>query len=168
MMKGGITDIIPPRSSRKAFPTALLILFAFILFLTPLPARGEEPLTVLSDEELETIEAKGLYFRMDLSLEVFTQSSSPPQVVVNTGDPLILPTDSTTSTFQAPLGSVSLSENAQSNISSLVNVIGASSVINVGVNIVSIQNSTNDTIFTTNINTGAQGANFAITLSLSP
>ena len=144
----------------------VLILFSFLL-LSPLPARSQS-LTVLSDDELGLIEAKGFYFRMDLSLEVFTESSSPPQVVLNTGQPIITPTDTTTSPFQAPLGTIALSGNAQSNMSSLINIIGATSVINVGVNIVNLQNSTNDIIYTSNINTGAQGANFAITLSLSP
>lgn len=124
-------------------------------------------LTVLSDEELDLIDAKGFYFQMSLNIEAFTAGSTPPQVVINTGTPLIIPT-ANTSSFAGPASSISLSGNAQSNISSLVNVIGATSVINVGVNIVSIVNSSNDVINTTNINAGAQGADFNITFGLLP
>ena len=150
-----------------SFLAAALIISAVISFLAPFPAFGGS-LTILTDEELAAIEAKGFYFRMDMSIEAFTDGSTAPQIVTNTGTPIVSPTDTTTGSFQAPLGSVSLSGNAQSNINSLVNVIGATSVINVGVNIVSIQNSSNDIIYTSNINTGAQGANFAINLSLAP
>lgn len=138
-----------------------------VLLLAPLTAWAGS-MELLSDEELSNIEAKGFYFRMDLSLEAFTDGASAPQVVLNTGGPTVIPTDTTTNPFQTPLGSVALSGNAQSNINSLVNIIGATSVINVGVNIVSIQNSSNDTIYTSNINTGAQGANFGISLTLGP
>jgi hypothetical protein len=139
------------------------IAFLLVFLLSPAPARSEPP-TVLTDAELASINAKGFYFRMDLSLEVFTDSATAPQVVLNTGTPLIIPTD-TTGSLTTPSSSISLAGSAQSNLSALVNVIGASSVINVGVNIVNIANSTNDTIYTTNINTGAQGANFTISSS---
>ena len=144
----------------------VLILSSFFLFSIPHTTQAE-PMTVLSDDELEAVEAKGFYFRIDLSLEAFTESSSPPQVVFNTGTPLIIPTEST-APLSAPLGSINLTGSAQSNISSLINVIGATSVINIGVNIVSITNSTNDVINSTNINTGAQGTNFDMTFSLLP
>jgi hypothetical protein len=121
----------------------------------------------LSDEELDQIHGSGLYFRVDLSLEVLSASDTPPQVILNTGTPIIIPTDSTGS-FSGPGGSISLSGNAQSNISSLVNVVGAASVINIGVNVVSITNSTNDTIYTTNINTGAQGSGFTVNVPVLP
>lgn len=140
----------------------LKLSFAVVVaaLLNPAPARSE-PLTLLTDDELAVINAKGFYFRMDMSLEVFTDSATAPQVVLNTGTPLVIPTD-TTGSLGGPASSISLADSAQSNLSALVNVIGASSVINVGVNIVNIANSSNDTIYTTNINTGAQGANFSI------
>ena len=146
---------------------AVLVLSLWSSFV-PYSFAFSETLTILGDQELAAIEAKGFYFRMDMSIEAFTDGSTAPQIVTNTGTPIVTPTDTTTGSFQAPLGSISLSGSAQSNVSSLVNVIGATSVINVGVNIVSIQNSSNDTIYTSNVNTGAQGANFAITLSLAP
>jgi len=128
---------------------------------------GEHPPTLLSDEELSEIYGEGLYFRVDLSLEVLSASDTPPQVVVNTGTPIMIPTN-TTSNFSGPGGSVSLSGNAQSNVSSLINVIGAASVINVGLNVISITNSSSDTIYTTNINTGAQGSGFTINIPTLP
>jgi hypothetical protein len=147
--------------------------FAFILlastFLWSIPSAfaqsGFE--SILTDDELGQIHGTGFYFRVDMSLEVFTPGDTAPQVVVNTGTPLIIPTDSTAG-FTSPGASVSLADSAQSNLSSLVNVIGAASVINVGVNVISIQNSTNDTIYTTNINTGAQGTGFSVNVPLLP
>lgn len=143
------------------------ILSSFLIFYS-LPAfAGERSPTIVSDEELSQIYGEGLYFRVDISLEVLSASDTPPQVVVNTGTPILIPTD-TTGSFSGPGGSVSLSGSAQSNVSSLVNVIGAASVINVGVNVVSITNSSNDTIYTTNINTGAQGNGFTVNVPLLP
>lgn len=152
---------------RLAVLRAALVLFSFLLVSSPNLSQGQS-LTVLSDEELDAIEGQGFYFLMDLTLEVFTESNNPPQVVVNTGTPLIIPTSGTAG-FSGPLGgSISLSGNAQSNMSSLINVIGATSVINVGLNIISITNSTNDTIISTNINTGAMGSGFDIIVPLFP
>jgi hypothetical protein len=137
-----------------------------LLFLSSQTAWGGDHYpTLLSDEELSAIQGSGLYFRVDLSLEVLSAGDTAPQVVVNTGTPIIIPTDSTGS-FSAPGGSISLSGNAQSNISSLINVIGAASVINIGLNVVSITNSSSDTIYTTNINTGAQGSGFTVNVPL--
>lgn len=143
------------------------ILSSMVIFFSPPAYAGSSSLILLSDEELDQIHGSGLYFRVDLSLEVLTASDTPPQVVLNTGTPILIPTDSNGS-FSGPGGSISLSGSAQSNISSLVNVIGAASVINVGVNVVSITNSTNDTIYTTNINTGAQGSGFTVNVPVLP
>ncbi|HEY4485275.1 MAG TPA: hypothetical protein VI702_02975 [Nitrospiria bacterium] len=148
------------------FRQAAVLFFTIALFLSGQASARGDSLSILSDEELAGIEARGFYFRMDLSLEVFTDGSTAPQVVLNTGQPTAVETGGSTGT--APSGSISLSDNAQSNMSSLINIIGAASVINVGVNIINIQNSSYDTIYTTNINTGAQGSNFGITLSLLP
>lgn len=143
-----------------------VILF-LIIFCSPSAFAGDRFPALVSDEELSRIYGEGLYFRVDLSLEVLTASDTPPQVVVNTGTPILIPTDATGS-FSGAGGSVSLSGSAQSNVSSLVNVIGAASVINVGVNVVSITNSSSDTIYTTNINTGAQGNGFTVNVPLMP
>jgi len=143
------------------------VLSSILIFYSPPAFAGGGSLILLSDEELDQIHGSGLYFRVDLSLEVLTASDTPPQVVLNTGTPILIPTDANGS-FSGPGGSISLSGSAQSNISSLVNVIGAASVINVGVNVVSITNSTNDTIYTTNINTGAQGAGFTVNVPILP
>ncbi len=144
----------------------LLFILSLVLFSSQ-PAFAEDmALTPLTDEEMGAIQASGFYFRMDMSMEVFTASDTPPQVVLNTGT-FSVPTDSTTQ-FAGPAGSISLSGSAQGNISSLINVIGAASVINVGVNVVSINTSTNDSIYNTNVNTGAQGSNFSITVPILP
>jgi len=144
----------------------VLVLSTFI-FSSQTAWAGDHSLIPLSDEELSQIYGEGLYFRVDLSLEVLSASDTPPQVVVNTGTPIMIPTN-TTSSLSGTGGSIALSGNAQSNVSSLINVIGAASVINVGVNVVSITNSTNDTIYTTNINTGAQGSSFTVNVPVMP
>lgn len=143
------------------FPSAFAA--TLILLLSSTVPAWADSLIVLTDDEMASVNAKGFYFRMDLSLEVLTDSTTAPQVVLNAGQPMIVPTE-TGASLSTPSSSVSLAGSAQSNLNSLVNVIGASSVINVGVNIVNIGSSTNDTIYSTNINTGAQGANFAISL----
>jgi hypothetical protein len=145
----------------------LLVSSCSILSIAPALA-GDFHATVLSDDELNAIEARGFYFRMDMSIEALTASDTPPQVVVNTGTPITSPTGNTTSPISGPAGSITLAGSAQSNISSLVNIIGATSVINVGVNVVSINNSSNDSIYTTNINTGSQGTNFTVTVPILP
>lgn len=142
-------------------------LLSFLIFYSPSAFAGEKSPSVVSDEELAGIYGEGLYFRVDISLEVLSASDTPPQVIVNTGTPILIPTD-TTGSFSGAGGTVSLSGSAQSNVSSLINVIGAASVINVGVNVVSITNSSSDTIYTTNINTGAQGNGLTINVPLLP
>lgn len=133
---------------------------------------------VLSDAALDAVHAKGLYFRMDMSIEVYNPGDTVPQVTVNTSNPISVPTSTintstsptstntssggTTSSFGSPGGSVALSGNAQSAVSSLVNVVGAGSVINVGVNVVNITNSSSDTLYTTNTNLGLMGGNTSI------
>jgi hypothetical protein len=120
-----------------------------------LPAGLQE----LADSELDSIRAAGLYFRMDMSMEVFTPGDTTPQVVLNTTDPIVVPTDSTgtVSGNGSVGGNITLAGNAQSGISSLVNVIGSGSVINIGVNVINLSSSTNDTIYTTNTNVGLLG-----------
>jgi hypothetical protein len=146
----------------------LSAILASVLLFAP-PARSQEHhLNLVSDQELDTIHASGLYFRMDLSLEVSTLSDTAPQVVLNAGTPILIPTSSGTGTSGGTGGNVTLADNAQSNLSSLVNVIGTASVINVGVNIVNLASSTNDTIYTTNINAGAQGSGFSISMPILP
>lgn len=123
---------------------------------------------VLSDEELDAVQANGFYFLLDLSLQVFSDSATAPQVVINTSSQAF-PTGATVpGAVSAGGASVSLSGNAQSNLSSLINVIGAASVINIGVNIVSITNSSNDVINSTNLNAAGQGSNFGFTFSSLP
>ena len=126
--------------------------------------------TVMSDEELDAVQASGFYFLMDLSLQVFSDSATAPQVVLNTSSQSF-PTSSTSpvpSSISAGGSSISLSGSAQSNLSSLINVIGSASVINIGVNIISITNSSNDVINSTNLNAAGQGSNFGFTFSLPP
>jgi hypothetical protein len=129
---------------------------AALMFQSSLHAS--ENLSLL-DQALDKVRASGLYFRVDLSLEVFNATDQVPTVLLNTSTPVTapLPTGTTGSTVAGTPGSVSLSDNAQSSISSLVNVIGAGSVINVGVNVLSITNSSSDTIYTTNTNYGILG-----------
>lgn len=137
----------------------LLYLVLSLILFHPFVATAdpENHLTQLSDEELDDVRANGFYFRVDMGIEVFTAGDEVPQVVMNSSAPVVSPTDTAPSSFSAPAGFVSLSGSAQSNISSLVNVVGAASVINVGINVVNIGSSTNDTIFTTNTNVGVQG-----------
>lgn len=119
-----------------------------------LPAGVQE----LADSELDSIRAAGLYFRMDMSMEVFTPGDTTPQVVMNTTDPIVVPTASSGSASGSGTGgNITLAGNAQSGVSSLVNVIGSGSVINIGVNVINLSSSTNDTIYTTNTNVGLLG-----------
>jgi hypothetical protein len=118
----------------------------------------------LLDQQLDEVRGNGLYFRVDLNMEVFDASSSAPTVLLNTDNTTLpIPTTGTgtgatsTTTSLNGAGSVSLSGSAQSNVSALVNVIGAGSVINVGINVISISSSTGDTIYTTNYNQGILG-----------
>jgi hypothetical protein len=157
------------RFSIAPVSSLVLTVIVYLLFFSSQTAWcGDHSVTPLSDEELSTIYGSGLYFRVDISLEVLSASDTPPQVVLNTGTPIVIPTNTTTSGISGPGGSITLSGNAQSNVTSLINVIGSASVINVGVNVVSITSSSNDTIYTTNINTGAQGSGFNINVPLLP
>jgi hypothetical protein len=116
----------------------------------------------LLDQQLDEVRGNGLYFRVDLNMEVFDANSDAPTVLLNT-DNTTLPiptgtgTGATTTTSLNGAGSVSLSGSAQSNVSALVNVIVAGSVINVGINVISITSSSGDTIYTTNYNQGILG-----------
>ena len=134
--------------------TITLIVVAAALSYQP-SANATESLSLL-DQALDQVRAAGLYFRVDLSLEVFNATDEVPTVLLNTTTPVTAPI-STAGTTGGTGGTVSLSDNAQSNISSLINVIGAGSVINVGVNVLSITNSSSDTIYTTNTNYGILG-----------
>ena len=126
---------------------------------------------VLSDEELDGIHATGFDFLLNLTLEVFSNSATAPSVVFNNSQKVI-PTSTTVSDVPSAVStggaSISLSGSAQSNLSSLINVIGTASVINIGVNIVNITNSTNDVINSTNLNAAGQGTNFGFIFSLPP
>jgi hypothetical protein len=134
--------------------TIALIVVAVSLLYQP-PAYASENLSLL-DQALDQVRAAGLYFRVDLSLEVFNATDEVPTVLLNTTTPVTAPISTSGSTGGTG-GTVSLSDNAQSNISALINVIGAGSVINVGVNVLSITNSSSDTIYTTNTNYGILG-----------
>jgi hypothetical protein len=151
----------------RALVIILLISACSILSISPALA-GDFYATVLTDDEMNAIEARGFYFRMDMSIEALTDTNTPPQVVVNTGTPITSPTGNSTSSISGPSSSITLAGNAQSNISSLVNIVGAASVINVGVNVVTINNSSNTPIYTTNINTGSQGTNFTVNVPILP
>jgi hypothetical protein len=133
------------------------ILAAATLLFTA-PANASENISLL-DQALDNVRASGLYFRVDLSLEVFNATDQIPTVLLNTSSPITapLPTSTTGTTATGNAGTVTLSDSAQGNLSSLVNVIGAGSVINVGVNVLSITNSSSDTIYTTNTNYGVLG-----------
>lgn len=154
---GGFRSKMDRRTSRH-YLAAWLVFLAAALGQQSL-AYSAENLSLL-DRELDNIRAGGLYFRVDLSLEVFNATDQVPTVLLNTSTPVIAPISTsgtgTTSTGSSG-GFVYLSDNAQSSISSLVNVIGAGSVINVGVNVISITNSSSDTIYTTNTNYGVLG-----------
>lgn len=159
-MPGSISRLIV-----KGRVLALFITTAWLGILSPFVCAGQvrnhlpAGLHELADSELDSIRATGLYFRMDMSMEVFTPGDTTPQVVMNTTDPIVVPTDATGSVGGGGGvgGNISLGGNAQSGISSLVNVIGSGSVINVGVNVINLTSSTNDTIFTTNTNVGLLG-----------
>lgn len=117
--------------------------------------RASENLSLL-EQALDKVRASGLYFRVDLSLEVFNATDQVPTVLLNTSTPVTAPISSSSTTTGGG-GTVSLSGSAQGSLSALVNVIGAGSVINVGVNVLSITNSSSDTIYTTNTNYGVLG-----------
>ena len=134
---------------------AMIVVGGTLLFQSSVFAS--ENLSLL-EQALDQVRARGLYFRVDLSLEVFNATDEVPTVLLNTSTPVTAPLpSSTTSSVSGTPGTVSLSDNAQSSISALVNVIGAGSVINVGVNVLSITNSSSDTIYTTNTNYGILG-----------
>ena len=118
--------------------------------------RASENLSLL-EQALDKVRASGLYFRVDLSLEVFNATDQVPTVLLNTSTPVTAPISTSGSTTTGGGGTVSLSGSAQGSLSALVNVIGAGSVINVGVNVLSITNSSSDTIYTTNTNYGVLG-----------
>ena len=169
--------ILKRRSGNTAWRRISCLLLAVLscVALWADPAWSDEPvqkhsMAVVSDTELESIHGSGLYFSMDLSLQISTLSDTPPTVILNAGTPVVIPTGSgaPTGVSTSGGGDINLSDNAQGNLSSLVNVIGTASVINVGVNIVNIGSSSNDTIYTTNLNTGAQGSGFVINLPVGP
>ena len=126
-----------PKCLRFNLPV-LGVAVALLLFQTPLYAS--ENLSLL-EQALENVRATGLYFRVDLSLEVFNATDEVPTVLLNTTTPVTAPITSTGSTTTGTPGTV----------------IGAGSVINVGVNVLSITNSSSDTIYTTNTNYGVLG-----------
>ena len=135
---------------------ALLVAAAALLLQPAAHATGSlSPL----EQALDNVRASGLYFRVDLSLEVFNATDQVPTVLLNTSTPVTAPIPTSTSgtTVTGTPGTVTLADNAQGNLSALVNVIGAGSVINVGVNVLSITNSSSDTIYTTNTNYGVLG-----------
>lgn len=135
---------------------ALIAALGATLFLQTSVYAATEHLSLL-DQALDNVRANGLYFRVDLSLEVFNATDQVPTVLLNTSTPVTVPISPTGTTSTGAAGSVTLADNAQQSISALVNVIGAGSVINVGVNVISITNSTSDTIYTTNTNFGILG-----------
>ncbi|HTP41873.1 MAG TPA: hypothetical protein VML36_05585 [Nitrospiria bacterium] len=164
-----------PSGNPAWWRACLVLAVPFWVALWAGPAMSDEPvqkhsMAVVSDTELDSIHGSGLYFSMDLSLQVSTLSDTPPTVILNAGTPVVIPTSggAPAGVSTSGGGDVSLSGSAQSNLSSLVNVIGTASVINVGVNIVNIGTSSNDTIYTTNLNTGAQGSGFVINLPVGP
>ena len=161
------------RAVRRAFKSGASggMMVGAVLLWSFAPAAHAQPpgyaaamgLTLLTDQELDSIRGEGLYFRMDMSVEVFNPGDTVPQTVVNTSDPIVIPTSSGTDTGSTGTGgslggNITLSDNAQSGINSLVNVIGSGSVINVGVNVINLGSSTNDTIYTTNNNVGVFGS----------
>jgi len=143
------------RYSKHASLIALLVTVVASLFLQN-SVFAAQNLSLL-DQALDEVRASGLYFRVDLSLEVFNATDQVPTVLLNTSTPVTVPITPTSGTTTGSAGSVTLADNAQQSISALVNVIGAGSVINVGVNVISITNSSSDTIYTTNTNFGILG-----------
>lgn len=144
---------------RTSYPQVVILTLGLVasIFLQSPAVAATEKLSRL-DQALDNIRASGLYFRVDLSLEVFNANDEIPTVLLNTSTPVTVPISSGTgSTTTGSAGSVTLADNAQQSISALVNVIGAGSVINVGVNVISITNSSSDTIYTTNTNYGILG-----------
>lgn len=130
-----------------------------VLTCIALPANASAEKLSLLEQALDKVRATGLYFRVDLSLEVFNATNEIPTVLLNTSTPITSPIPTSTSggTATGTPGTVILDNGAQGSLSSLVNVIGAGSVINVGVNVLSITNSSSDTIYTTNTNYGVLG-----------
>ena len=153
------------RRSRASLVTRLIVTMVASVLIPQGSAFATENLSLL-DQALDNVRARGLYFRVDLSMEVFNANDEVPTVLLNTSTPVTVPIPSGTgTTTTGPAGSISLSDSAQSNISALVNVIGAGSVINVGVNVISITNSSSDTIYTTNTNYGILGNSTTTTLT---
>ena len=155
------------RRSRAVLLLNLIVtIVASVLFLQNSAFATNEKMSLL-EQALDNVRAKGLYFRVDLSMEVFNANDEVPTVLLNTSTPVTVPIPSGTTgtTTSGTAGSISLSDSAQSNISALVNVIGAGSVINVGVNVISITNSSSDTIYTTNTNYGILGNSTTTTLT---
>jgi len=155
------------RSRIVLFLDVILAVAVSMLFLpnSAFASESAENISLL-DQALDNVRAKGLYFRVDLSMEVFNANDEVPTVLLNTSTPVTapIPSGTTGTTTAGTAGSISLSGSAQSNISALVNVIGAGSVINVGVNVISITNSSSDTIYTTNTNYGVLGNSTTNTL----
>jgi hypothetical protein len=145
-----------PRLSRFLRFDMLVLVLTVATLLFQSSAFASEKLSLL-DQALDKVRARGLYFRVDLSLEVFNATDEVPTVLLNTSTPVTAPIDTTGTTSTGTGGSVTLTDSSQSNLSSLVNVIGAGSVINVGVNVLNITNSSSDTIYTTNTNYGVLG-----------
>jgi hypothetical protein len=147
------------RSSGRGSAALLAMGLGAWLLLANMPL-AQADLSLL-DQQLDEVRGNGLYFRVDLNMEVFDANSDAPTVLLNTDNTTLpIPTTSTSTSTTSSLngaGSVSLSGSAQSNVSALVNVIGAGSVINVGINVISITSSSGDTIYTTNYNQGILG-----------
>lgn len=165
MISQGCRNHKTRRSRTVLFTSLIATTVASVLFVQSPAIATPENMSLL-DQALDNVRAKGLYFRVDLSMEVFNANDEVPTVLLNTSTPVTapIPSGTTGSSTAGTAGSISLSDSAQSNISALVNVIGAGSVINVGVNVISITNSSSDTIYTTNTNYGVLGNSTTNTL----
>lgn len=138
-------------SSRRALAAAATAAWLGTALFACIPSASAQ-ITVANDWELDRVAATGAYFTLDLQLQILDPSTNPT-ITLNSSTATV----PTTTTGAAIGGSVTLTGSAQSGLTSLVNVIGSGSVINVGINVVNIGTSTGSTINTINNNYGTLG-----------
>lgn len=157
----------------------IMVVTGSLLLVLPGSVFADNGLVPLSDQELDAVYAKGFYFHLDLALDIMSDNTNIPAIQINLGNFLgggggsdsgsnggsdyVIPS------YRGPVGGIFLGGNAQSGLQSLVNVIGAGAVINVGLNIMAILNSP-DCVFNnfsiSNMNTGALCKNFTMNFGL--
>lgn len=168
---------------KRVFKIVLPLILVILIF----PALASAEKILLSEAEMDEIYAAGFYVHFDFSMDVFTPGTTAPTINANLGGMLFsvngetgqmqvtgtgnsnpqtnVLVGNTGQPVSGPVGGVlSLSGNAQSGLQSLVNVIGAGSSINVGLNVIVVMDSVGVTINSSNFNVGVLGSNFNLTL----